>query len=299
MKIHQLRDFVAVARLGGIRPAARALALTQPGITKNLQQLEAQLEVPLFHRSGRGLKLTKFGEALFARTQAVMNDLERAEDEIRQMRSERYGHVSFSMGGVNLVTMLPGSLATFQRRHPDVTVRVVERSFDDAVRDLRSGVIDFAVMPDPPRSLGDDLTTQDLLRDTLTVIARRGHPLAAARSLAELSQAAWIVTRQGALQSAEFEAHFKRVKLAVPRRTVQCESIIGVLALIAKTDLLAILPRRWLRSEITATYTQEIALIQPLSPNVACVVRRSDLPLSPAAAAYVHALEVEATTFVA
>lgn len=293
-KLHQLRDFVAVATAGGVRPAARESGQAQPSLTKSIQQLENALKVPLFLRTGRRLVLTEFGHALLQRARAVINDIHRAEREIEQMRTQRDVQVSFSMGGISLMAMLPGALTTFRRRFNDVKVRAVERPFDQALIDLRQGELDFAALPDLPGPLGDEFEATVLCIDQCAVIARRGHPRRRARSMSDLLDEKWIITRQGAQKSATFENQFLSLALPIPAVAVQCESIAGVLSLLEQSDYLAILPRRWLRPAFVSACTEEIPIRERLLANQVSIVRRSDLPLSPAAAALVSSLEVEA-----
>lgn len=295
LKLHQLRDFVAVATAGGIRPAARDSGRAQPSLTKSIQQLEHVLQIPLFVRTGRRLVLTEFGRALLQRARAVMNDIHRAEQEIKQMRTERHGMVSFSMGGIGLMAMLPGALATFKRRFGQVSIRAVERPFDHALHDLRQGELDFAVLPDLPGPLSDEFTTSMLYVDECVVIGRRDHPRRDARELAELLDEGWITTRQGALKSATFETQFQSLGLPVPHIAIQCESIAGVLALLERTNYLTILPRRWLKPDFVSACTEELPIRTRLMGNHSYIVRRSDLPLSPAAAGLVSSLEIEAS----
>lgn len=294
MKLNQLRDFLAVAQHGGIRAAARELGLTQPSISKSIQQLEASLGVPLFDRTGRKLRLNRFGEAFLARTSGVVNQLRRAEDEIEQLRTESAGAVSLSMGGVSLLTLLPGALLRFRKRFTDASIRLVERTYEQAITDLRSGEIEFAVLPEPPEAIGSEFAMEILLRDRYVVVGRRGHPLAALRDLEGLLQASWIVTRQRGVRTAEFEQMFKRRGLPVPRVEIHCESLIAVLALLARTDLLAILPSRWLRVEPVGHVAQALPVDDLPNANSICVLWRAANPLTPAAAAFVAALTVEA-----
>ena len=151
------------------------------------------------------------------------------------------------------------------------------------------------MLPDPPGALGDDVIASSLYVDRYTVIARKGHPMREARALADLLGEAWIATRQGPLRSAGFETQFRLQNLPVPRIAVQCESIAGVLALLEQSNYLAILPRRWLRPGFVHACTEEIRLDKPLQANHSFIVRRADLPLSPAAAALVASLEIEAS----
>jgi len=294
LKLNQLRDVLAVARCGGIRAAARELGLAQPSLTKSIQQLESQLEVPLFQRTRQGLRLTSFGEAFVARTQAAFAEIQRAEDEVRQMRNSQVGSLCFSMSGISLLNLLPGALQSFRQRHAAVQVRVVERPLDEAMAALRAGETEFAVLPEPAIDIGESFVVEPVLQDRFAVVGRKRHPLQGATSLAELGGAGWIVTRQGGARAVEFEQVFVRRGLPVPRVEVQCESIIGVLALLSRTDLLAALPSLWLHSEPVRHVCEAFPLPELAESNRTCVVRRVEYPLTPVAESFVAALVREA-----
>lgn len=294
IKLNQLRDALAVARCGGIRAAARELGLAQPSLTKSIQQLESQLEVPLFQRTRQGLRLTSFGEAFVARTQAAFTEIQRAEDEIRQMRQSGTGKLCLAMAGISLMNLLPGALQSFRQRHAGVAVRVIERPLDQALAALRASETEFAVMPEPAIDLGAAYVVEPILHDHYAIVGRKDHPLRHARSLGALGGAAWVVTRQGGVRASEFEQVFVRCGLPVPRVEVQCESIIGVLALLSRTDLLAVLPSLWLHSAPVRHVCETLPLAEHIGSNRTCIVRRADYPLTPAAQGFVAALVREA-----
>ena len=91
MKLNALRDFLTVAERGGLRAAARQLGLPQPALTRSIQELEKELGVPLFERSAKGVTLTPMGSAFLRRANAVRSELQKAKDEIDQLRGQTHG----------------------------------------------------------------------------------------------------------------------------------------------------------------------------------------------------------------
>jgi LysR family transcriptional regulator, benzoate and cis,cis-muconate-responsive activator of ben and cat genes len=85
MSIEQLKSFVAVAEEGAIVRAARRLHLSQPPLTRRIQDLEYELGAPLFERGPRGVSLTAAGEALLPRARVILALVEDARDGIRQV----------------------------------------------------------------------------------------------------------------------------------------------------------------------------------------------------------------------
>jgi DNA-binding transcriptional LysR family regulator len=92
LQLRHLRAFVAVGTEGTFTAAARQLVITQPALTRTIQQLEARLEVQLFERNTRSLHLTAVGQEFLARVAPILRDLDLA---VAQVRSERVLRVGF------------------------------------------------------------------------------------------------------------------------------------------------------------------------------------------------------------
>ena len=91
MKLNQLASFLAVIEHGSIRAAARALDVTQPGITKTVQDLEGSLGVQLLVRRARGVDLTEFGELLRVRANFLLNEVRRTRESLHYLRDKNSG----------------------------------------------------------------------------------------------------------------------------------------------------------------------------------------------------------------
>ncbi|MGA8005065.1 MAG: LysR family transcriptional regulator, partial [Burkholderiales bacterium] len=76
MRLNHIRDFIAIVEAGGIRAAARGLAVSQPALTKSLRQLETELGGVLLTRGVRGARPTEIGQAFLARARAVTVELQ-------------------------------------------------------------------------------------------------------------------------------------------------------------------------------------------------------------------------------
>ena len=82
MKIHHLRDVLAVAEHGSLRAAARHLGVAQPALTRSIRELERELGAILFERSVSGVVVTAVGERFIRRANAAHSELLRARDEV-------------------------------------------------------------------------------------------------------------------------------------------------------------------------------------------------------------------------
>lgn len=283
MKLVQLNHLVAVAELGGLRRAARHLGIAQPAITRSIRDLEHELGATLFERSAAGMTLTPIGEAFVKRSTAVQLELARARDEVQQLKGVKTGTVSIGLSTAPHVSMLPMVLEPFRRRYPDVLLRITEGLFPAIEADIRNGAIDFYVGPLSENKLGGDYVCERLLENSRVVLARRGHPLARATSLAELTDARWVATSVTMNSAAELSPLFERHGLPAPMIAVQAQSALSMITVAATSDALAMLPQQWLRFARTSRLLVHIKVREELVAPTICMVSRSRFPLTPIA----------------
>ena len=186
----QLEYLVAIVEHGSLRAAARELGLAQPALPRGVRLLEHELGAPLFVREAQGMVLTREGRLFHQRASTVVNHLRRAHEEIGQSLGSTQGRVVVGLSIMPHVGMLPHALPLFRRRYPEVQLNIIEGLFRSLKGGLREGRIDFYVGASPRQKvLAQGLVSQTLFKTTRTVIGRRGHPLAAARSIRELAGA--------------------------------------------------------------------------------------------------------------
>lgn len=294
MKFHHLRDFVAVSEHGGIHAAARKLGISQPAISKSIRQLEAELGMPLFDRRGQGAVLNAFGRAFLARAQLAVHELQRGKDDLALMHGQVCaGSVAFSVFGSPALVVVPGALAYFRRRFPELEVKIVEGNSETARAGLIDGSLDFALLPLPFDDPGGDFAVETLALNDRVVAARVGHPLADSGSLEDLVGAEWVTTGAYGTKAEEFERPFIQNGLSVPRAPTRCESLIALLALLTESDLLAFLPRQWVEAPSTRAVLMHIPVREPIEGPPLGLVQRKGLPLTTVAEAMSSALARE------
>ncbi|WP_375428951.1 LysR substrate-binding domain-containing protein [uncultured Sphingomonas sp.] len=283
MKLVQLRHLTTVAELGGLRRAARHLGIAQPAITRSIRDLEQELGATLFERSSGGMKLTPIGEAFVRRSVAVQMELDRARDEVQQLKGVSTGVVSIGLSTAPHVAMLPKVLEPFRRRYPDVRLRIAEGLFPTLEPAIRDGSVDFYVGPLSEDRLAGEFMVEKLFDNQRVVLCRRGHPLAGATSLAELADARWVATSVTANSEAELFPLFEKRGLPNPVIAVQAQSALSMITVAASSDILTMLPRQWLDFARAGRLLVQIPLREELAAPAICVVIRANLPLTPVA----------------
>ena len=173
-----LRYFAAVAAEGNLTRAAERLFVSQPTLTKQIKQLESQLEVRLFTRSRAGMTLTRAGQTLANSTPAVLAGWDQAlrETKAAASRAARVLRVGFISSAANEATQ--HIIAAFARRRPGWRVDMQQAAWADPTAGLASGDVDAALLrlPFPGQ---DNMRFEVLLTEPRWVALPAAHPLAA------------------------------------------------------------------------------------------------------------------------
>jgi LysR family transcriptional regulator of abg operon len=283
MKLNQIRDVLAVAQRGSLRSAARHLGLAQPAITRSIRELERELGAPLFERHVTGIALTAVGEAFVRRASAIQTEIQRTKDEVEQLRGNPTGSVTISLSTASHLALLPKVLPGFSDRYPAVTLKIIEGLFPVIESELHSGIIDFYVGPLSEASISGELNSELLFENTRHIVGRKGHPLAAARSLADLTAATWITTAVTVTNEEELTPIFTQHGLPPPRTVIQAQTGLSMIMAVAYSDHLAMLPRQWLDFAAANQLVQSFKLKEEIAAPSIYIVKRARLPLTPVA----------------
>jgi DNA-binding transcriptional LysR family regulator len=175
VNLNHLFLFRAVAEAGGFSRAAERIHVSQPAISMQVGELEAQLGLTLFHRLGRGVKLTTAGHILLGYAQrlgALETEAERAMTELKGLRR---GHLAIGASTTIGVYLLPNLLGEYRRLYPDIDIQFDVANTEDIERRLADGTLDTGLTEGlPPK--GDELEAKVFHRDELVPIARPDHP---------------------------------------------------------------------------------------------------------------------------
>lgn len=175
INLHHLRLFTAVVEHGGFTRAAAELDLSQPAISKSLQELERQLHVRLIDRSGRAATLTDAGRTLYARARELFGVEQLAERELREIRGLKLGRLRVAATPTIATYFLPPVLGRFHRRRPSVRIDVAAGDSLTVSKLLLESRVDVALSEDPLAVPGIEVSPWR--HDHLVVIAPPDHKL--------------------------------------------------------------------------------------------------------------------------
>ena len=146
LDVTRLRVLVAVARYGSVTAAARALNYAQPSVSHHLARLEAETGIKLIARAGRGIRLTDAGRLLAERAAEVIGRLDAAENELAAYTGLRAGRLRLAAFPSALGTIVPAAAAKLRGHQPSVDLRLTEAEPPEALRMLRAGYVDVALI---------------------------------------------------------------------------------------------------------------------------------------------------------
>lgn len=212
--LRQLQIFSSAARHQSFSRASAELHLSQPAVSMQMRQLEANAGVSLFERVGRRVSLTSAGHELLAYTQRILGAIQDAEDTFATIKAVDSGKLTIAVVSTAKY-FAPKLLAQFQQQHPNVELRLDVNNREAVVGQLAANEIDLAIMGTPPRSVATDASP--FAAHPLVVIAAPDHPLADRKRipLKELEGETFLVREQGSGTRSAMELHFRKHKLRI------------------------------------------------------------------------------------
>jgi DNA-binding transcriptional LysR family regulator len=189
LNLVHLKVLAAVARHGSVTEAAKELHYSQPSVSHHLSRLEAATGVNLVQRVGRGIRLTPEGRLLAHRAAEIVGRVDAASTELAAQAGLRAGRVRLAANASALSTIVPKAAATLARAYPGIELSLFDQHPVEALRMLRHGEIDVALVfrhaDDPVEDEGFRLLHID--DDPIYLISRRPGD-----SLADHRDSAWI-----------------------------------------------------------------------------------------------------------
>ncbi len=242
-RFRHLQVLVSLGELSSVRRTADALGLSQPAVTQSLADLERLIEIRLFDRHSRGLRVTLAGRELLPLARRMLDTLAEASEALTatQQRTQgvvRVAAITGAIGGL-LVQALP----KFALAHPEVAVHVRESDPEQWGLQLARGDVDLAVVREPAVTpAGYDF--RPLIEDRFVVVCSPHHAIAKHRGVTwqRLSERTWLPQAVGSAAREVLDQMMAAV--GVQPRMVQVLTRVSSLtvALVEALDVLALVP---------------------------------------------------------
>lgn len=298
LTLRQLHVVVAIEQYRSIVRAAEHLNLTQPTITKALQDVEAALATPLFRRTNRGVEPLPSGSALARHARLVLAQMAHAEEELADLRDGSGGRVTVGSLIAASVRLLPEAIVRLKRARPRVSISVREGSNDILMPALRRGDLDIVVGRLPEFREREGISQEELYREIACLVVRSAHPLAstAEPDLADLVKSEWVLPPSETTLRTQLEKVFYDRALPRPVQTIESISLVNNLHLVLNADFVLATPYQAVRDLVKSGRMKVLPI--PLLPTMGPVgiSRRSDAELSPVSLALLDEMRRVAET---
>lgn len=237
LRLRHFELLVLLASEGTVRGAARRMALTQPGVSKMLKEIEDCYGATLFERSASGVLPNALGKHLTKHVSTLMNDMSAVSAEISAMATGASSILR--VGTVSVIPRVPVAVAKLRKALPQACVMVTEGKLPDLVKQLLDGELDCIVGALPPEMLeskeASQLHVETLAKDGLCVMANHGHALAGATRLTWQALAGhdWVLPPNVSLLRRAVVDAYLNARLVPPTPAVELLSPLSMGDLLA------------------------------------------------------------------
>lgn len=245
MELAQLRHLVALADHGSIGRAARALHMSQPGLTKSLRRLEESAGTKLLERHPRGVALTPQGRRLVEHARLIRLQVADARRELDLAWGDE-ASLAIGAGPAWFARYLPTAVGRVLSELPGLRVRLVGGFNDRLFQALVRGELDLVVAAIPEGGAMPNLRIEPLTHDDLQVIAPAFHPFVGRRDVtpALLQAAEWVLPGREVASRVRLDALFLAHALAPPVPRIESDSISFIMATLREGNFLSFATRQ-------------------------------------------------------
>lgn len=285
IKYRTLKAFLLAVDSNSFTHAASRLGVTQPSFTGLIQNLENLLNLKLFERTTRSIKLTAAGEEFYARVQRPITDLEEAWRSMADLAATRRGNVVPGVLPSVALTLMPGAVAGLHKVSPAIRVRVMEAHNDELLSMLRFNQIEFALAT--VTDAIPDLCHMPLIDDCFCAVYPADHPLSTFTTLCwhNLFACDLILLTQGSSARQQFDQAVQDVGTQEPAILRYEVTNMGTAAGMVRQRLgVSVLPRLAL-PELNLDGLKYALLCDRSAHRTISLIHRRDHSLSPSAQA--------------
>ncbi|MBE9045376.1 LysR family transcriptional regulator [Pleurocapsales cyanobacterium LEGE 10410] len=264
MRIEQLQAFIAITETGNFGQAAKKCGVTQSTISRQIQSLEQDLGLPLFHRSTQA-KLTLGGEKLLPRAQRICQEWNKASRECADLIAGKQPELCIAAIHSVCAHYLPPILQQFCLDYPEVQLRVTALGSDRALKVLRDGLIDLAiVMNNRFLTASTEIELTVLYEEQVDILMAANHPLSKLTKIPplELVKYPQIVFKDGYGMQRLVQEWFKNQNVQF-KTAMELNTLDAFRGVIRQGEMVALLPHK----ALIDSYNDPTLAIRPISQS--------------------------------
>lgn len=260
MDFKKLKYFLAIARAGSFSHAAMEINIAQPALSRQIKDLELELGADLFHRNGRGVKLTPAGEILLNYASSTMEGSLRVQRDIKALGGLRQGSLTLGVLPSLSSALLQPLVVQLHERHPGIRLSVKEAMSGTMLDFLQSGKVDIAIVYDG--RFPSSIIAEHLLTDDIFAVRKPRHDGLKFVTGSLLKQMPLVLPchNHGIRQLVDANMHMHNIDLDI---RFEIDSVPTIKDLITATDLVTLLPYGAVAEEVEAGSLEVLPLAEP------------------------------------
>lgn len=248
----QLKSFIAVAQTNNYTHASKHLQTSQSSVYRSIQELQRLLEVELFEKTSYGMQLSRQGRVFYQSCKLALSELQQGEMEIGLVQHKIAGKIIIGCMPLVRYELLPQAINLFTKLHPRINLTIIESSYDNMLKQLRLGEIDFLIGALRPICHTPDIIQEKLFDATLCIAADKNHELSrkANINIDDLLQYTWVLPSNGTPTRSRFYEIIKNHNTLATPTIIECSSMTMVRGLLNNSDRLALISRQQIGLEL-------------------------------------------------
>jgi DNA-binding transcriptional LysR family regulator len=236
MELRHLRYFIAVAEEENVTRAAARLHLSQPPLTRQIQDLEAEIGVDLFERTAKSIRLTEAGRVFLREARAALQRVDEAVLAAQTAGRARRGEIRIGYAPSPTAAVLPAALRELKKRAPAVRVTLHDHSAPEMLAGLRDGRLHAALMMQPSKAAARGVVFEKLRTYPIVAAVAPEHAFAQRRSVPLKSVLAEPLVAYARAEYPDYHEFLARIVGPAAKRlrfAEECDSGMSLIAAIA------------------------------------------------------------------
>ncbi|NIE79614.1 MULTISPECIES: LysR family transcriptional regulator [Asaia] len=295
LKLRHLRLILELEATNNLHRAAERMNLSQPSVSKLLQEVEHALNTRLFERSSQGVFPTPSGVLAARHARLMLNDIDRLQLDMNAMQEGTYGTVRVGSIVAALPDIISPVFARIAQTQPGISLSLTIDTSDALLLGMETGRLDFVI----GRALGLHgpmaLDCRELAQEPLCVVTSIHNPMPdpGTLTLQDVANEKWILQTAPSPMRRAIEAAFTTALLPLPAHPIEASSMFATIDLLLHSCLLAVIPCSVSQHYEKAGLIRRLSVAMPDFLGPFSLISQPGRPLSPAAQLVFSAIEQE------
>ncbi|WP_260861708.1 transcriptional regulator TdcA [Citrobacter sp. Marseille-Q6884] len=240
-KTQHLVVFQEVIRSGSIGSAAKELGLTQPAVSKIINDVEAYFGIELVVRKNTGVTLTQAGQVMLSWSESITREMKNMVDEMNSMTSNAVVDVSFGFPSLIAFTIMSGMIKKFKEVFPKAQVSMYEAQLSSFLPAVRDGRLDFAIGTLSDEMKLHDLHVEPLFESEFVLVASKSRTCTGITTLKALKNEQWVLPQTNMGYYSELLTTLQKNGIS-SENIVKTDSVVTIYNLVLNADFLTVIP---------------------------------------------------------